>query len=305
MQKIVFENLNKSFKGVQAVKNASFQALPGRVTGFLGPNGSGKTTTLAMLAGLLRADSGIATIGGKSYRQIENPCKTVGISLSAYSHPAHTGQKHLKIMAQAIGADLKRVDYLLDLVGLRDAAKRRSGGYSLGMRQRLALATALLGDPDVLILDEPVNGLDPEGIRWIRDFLRFLASEGKTVLLSSHLLREVEQTVDDIVVIKKGEIVYQGELTATKAEYTGTKILVDSPDRQALHRVLIEAGLSVAAGHADQQLSVEGISAAELGSLALNNGVALSHLSEEGADLEGFFMRLTGSSVSDQEVTHV
>ena len=180
--------LSKRFGEVQAVQSLSFTAQPGRVTGFLGPNGSGKTTALAMVLGLVRADCGTATIGGVPYSELERPGLNVGASLSANFHPAHTGRAHLDIVRRGIGIPESVVADTLELVGMTDAADRKNGGYSLGMRQRLALAAALLGDPQVILLDEPINGLDPEGIRWIRLFLQHLAHEGKTVLLSSHLL---------------------------------------------------------------------------------------------------------------------
>ncbi|MFT4232655.1 MAG: ATP-binding cassette domain-containing protein, partial [Leucobacter sp.] len=218
-------NLSKRFGRVQAVHSLSFTAEPGRVTGFLGPNGSGKTTTLSMMLGLTRPDGGTTTIGGEPYAALERPALTVGASLSADFHPAHTGRAHLDIVRRAIGVPATAVDEKLELVGLADAADRKTGGYSLGMRQRLALAAALLGDPGVILLDEPVNGLDPEGIRWIRLLLRHLAGEGRTVLLSSHVLGEVQQTVDDVVVIRGGELAFAGTL-AELQRGTGERIVL-------------------------------------------------------------------------------
>jgi ABC-2 type transport system ATP-binding protein len=213
MKTITVSNLTKTYGHVVAVDGLSFSAHPGRVTGFLGPNGSGKTTTLRVLLGLARPTSGTATIGGASYRALRQPSRTVGAVIDSMGfHPSRSAAQHLNVLASAGGIDRRRVDDLLGIVGLTDAAGRTVGGFSLGMRQRLNLAGALLGDPEVLIFDEPLNGLDPEGIRWMRQLLRDLASQGKTVLLSSHLLAEVASTVDDVVVIARGRLVSQSSL---------------------------------------------------------------------------------------------
>ncbi|MGY9080306.1 MAG: ABC transporter ATP-binding protein, partial [Candidatus Nanopelagicales bacterium] len=213
---IVVEHLNKSFgSGVTAVRDLSFAAAPGKVTGFLGPNGAGKTTTLRCLLGLVAPTSGTATIDGVRYQEISNPINVVGASLEASGfHPARTARNHLRMIATAAQISGTRVDAVLDTVGLTAAADRKVGGYSLGMRQRLALGVALLGDPKVLILDEPANGLDPEGISWLRSFLREQAATGVSVLVSSHVLSEVQQTVDDVIIIRSGSLVYQGSLNA-------------------------------------------------------------------------------------------
>ncbi|MHA3684149.1 ABC transporter ATP-binding protein [Leucobacter sp. HY1908] len=333
---IEVSGLTKSFGTVHAVQNLSFTAHPGRVTGFLGPNGSGKTTTLSMLLGLARPDSGTATIGGKRYAELERPALTVGASLEANFHPAHTGRAHLDIARRAIGAQQARVDEVLDLVGLSHAAERKTGGYSLGMRQRLALGTALLGDPDVLVLDEPVNGLDPEGIRWIRLFLRHLAGQGKTVLLSSHLLSEAQHTVDDVVVIRSGQLAFAGPLADLQR---GTRtVLVDAATREGrakLAAALAEAGGTVTdtAGHgahalgsgsspAPEQLlpgahapqpaetpqpapstqrdplSVAGLAPQQVGEIAFAAGVPLAHLSTPESGLEQSFLELTEGAAS-------
>jgi ABC-2 type transport system ATP-binding protein len=214
MTTITVNNLTKSYGPVVAVDRLTFSARSGRVTGFLGPNGSGKTTTLRMLLGLARPTSGSATIGGVAYRDLPDPGRTVGAVLDSMGfHPSRSGSQHLRVLASAAGIEPARVRKVLGLVGLRDAARRSAGGYSLGMRQRLSLAAALLGDPDVLVLDEPLNGLDPEGIRWMRDLLRRLAAEGRTILVSSHLLAEVANTVDDVVVISDGRLVTEGSLS--------------------------------------------------------------------------------------------
>lgn len=322
---IKVSGLSKSFGAVHAVQDLSFTASPGRVTGFLGPNGSGKTTTLSMLLGLARADSGTATIGGKRYEELDQPALTVGASLSANFHAAHTGRAHLDIARRAIGAHVSRVDETLKLVGLADAADRKTGGYSLGMRQRLALGTALLGDPDVLVLDEPINGLDPEGIRWIRLFLRHLASEGKTVLLSSHLLSEAQHTVDDLVVIRRGELAFAGSLAELQQ---GTSTVLVNATTRAGRTQLVDAlrraggtvtGQGPRGAHADtgahadagtapnsaeqSPLSVTGLEAQQVGELAYAAGVPLAHLSTPGTELERSFLKLTGAEPTDAEAT--
>lgn len=289
--RIEVTGLSKRFGRVQAVRGLGFTAEPGRVTGFLGPNGSGKTTTLSMALGLIRPDAGAATIGGEPYAALERPALTVGASLSADFHPAHTGRAHLDIMRRAIGVPKARVDEALGLVGLSDSADRRTRAYSLGMRQRLALAGALLGDPSVLILDEPINGLDPEGIRWIRVLLRHFASEGKTVLLSSHLLSEVQQTVDDVVVIRGGELAYAGTLTDLQRGAGAPAVLIAAVDQPALARALEQAGARVQ-GVRGETMRVHGLDVAAVGVVALEAGIALTHLSVEQAELEQSFLEL-------------
>ena len=283
--------LSKRFGEVQAVQSLSFTAQPGRVTGFLGPNGSGKTTTLAMVLGLVRADSGTATIGGVPYSELERPGLNVGASLSANFHPAHTGRAHLDIVRRGIGIPESVVADTLELVGMTDAADRKTGGYSLGMRQRLALAAALLGDPQVILLDEPINGLDPEGIRWIRLFLQHLAHEGKTVLLSSHLLTEVQQTVDDVVVIRRGELAFSGTLQDLQNNSGERAVLVSASDQPGLARALQEAGAELH-GIRGQRMRVTGLDPQLVGELALASAIPLSHLSVEESELEQSFLEL-------------
>ncbi len=284
--------LTKTFGAVRAVSNLSFTAQPGRVTAFLGPNGSGKTTTLAMVLGLTRPDSGTATIGGQQYAALERPALTVGASLSANFHPAHTGRAHLDIARRAMGVAEGRVAETLALVGLEGAADRKTGGYSLGMRQRLALGTALLGDPDVILLDEPINGLDPEGIRWIRLLLRHMASTGKTVLLSSHLLSEVQQTVDDVVVIRRGELAFAGTLAELQqGAATDTAVLAAATEQLALARALEAAGAQVHGLRGDA-LRVTGVDVAAVGQIALAAAIPLTHLSVEAGELEQRFLDL-------------
>ena len=210
-----FRALHKRFGPVEAVTDVSFRVEPGRVTGFLGPNGSGKTTTLRMLLGLVAPDAGTALIGGRRYRDLPEPARTVGAVLEASNfHPGRTGRDHLRVYADMLGCPSARIEEVLALTGIADAAHRKAGGYSTGMRQRLNLATALLGDPPVLVLDEPTNGLDPEGIAWLRRLLRGLADAGHTVLVASHVLSEAERLVDDVVVMHRGRLVATGPLAA-------------------------------------------------------------------------------------------
>jgi ABC-2 type transport system ATP-binding protein len=247
-----------------------------------------------MLLGLVTPTSGTATIGGRDYRSLERPVAVVGAALEAASfHPGRSGRDSLRVHALAGGVDAARVHTVLDTVGLTDYAGRRVGGYSLGMRQRLGLATALLGDPGVLVLDEPINGLDPEGIKWIRGFLRSLAGEGRTVLVSSHLLSEVHQTVDEVVIIAKGRLVHSGPLSSLET-MTGGAVVVDSPDRAALLVALHAGGL---AGKASRDgIVVPGADPAAIGHLAFRAGVELSALYRESgaADLESSFLALVG-----------
>ena len=218
-------DLRKKFGRAMAVDDVSFTVSAGRITGFLGPNGAGKTTTLRMVLGLIRADAGTAVIAGKPYAQLTNPARTVGALLdAAAAHPGRSGRDHLRVLATQAGIPSRRAGQLLDRVGLADAAGQRAGRYSLGMRQRLGLAAALLGDPEVLVLDEPANGLDPQGIRWLRDLLRSLAAEGRAVLISSHLLAEVAQTVDDVVVISRGRTITQAPLVELLAGRPGSTL---------------------------------------------------------------------------------
>ncbi len=216
--------LRKKFGRVVAVQDVSFTAAYGRITGFLGPNGAGKTTTLRMLLGLVRPDAGTAAIAGQPYPDLASPARTVGALLEAAAHPGRSGGDHLRVLAVAAGIPQDRADTLLATVGLLHAARQRAGGYSLGMRQRLGLAAALLGDPAVLVLDEPANGLDPQGIRWLRELLRSLAAEGRAVLVSSHILAEVAQTADDVVIIHHGRTVTQAPLPDLLATRPGASL---------------------------------------------------------------------------------
>lgn len=284
-------NLSKKFGAVQAVNDLSFTVRPGRVTGFLGPNGSGKTTTLRVLLGLVGATSGTATIGGRAYRDIADPLRTVGAALEAASfHPGRSARNHLRIQAIANGISADRVGAVIDIVGMGEYADRRVGGYSMGMRQRLGLATAMLGDPSVLVLDEPINGLDPEGIRWIRSFLRALAAQGRTVLVSSHMLSEVQQSVDDVLIIAGGRLVRTGTIADLEAE-TAPQVLVDADDRQALATALTTAQLAFT--FSDQGFLIPGGDAAAVGRIAFNAAIPLTTLHKQTVSLEDTFLALT------------
>lgn len=288
---IAVTGLTKTFGDVRAVDDLSFTVSPGRVTGFLGPNGSGKTTTLRMLLGLVEPGAGTALIGGQRYSDLVEPGRTVGAALEANSfHPGRTARGHLRVFAPQVGAGNARIDEILEIVGLSDAADRRVGGFSLGMRQRLGLATTLLGDPQVLVLDEPANGLDPHGISWLRLFLRHLASEGRTVLVSSHVLAEVQQTVDDVVIIARGRLVHASTL-AELAAMGQRRVHVRTPNRDLLTKIaaprqwrLTDAGDSTV---------VHGATATEIGAAAFTSGLELHGLSEDILDLEDVFLRLT------------
>jgi ABC-2 type transport system ATP-binding protein len=286
--------LSKSFGKVQAVSDLGFTVEPGSVTGFLGPNGAGKTTTLRMVLGLERPDAGTATFNGASYASLPEPIKTVGAVLETAFHPARSGRNHLRVYCRAAGLPLARADEVLAEVGLTDAGGRRAGGYSLGMRQRLALATALLGNPPVLVLDEPANGLDPEGIQWLRGFLRHLAHEqGRTVLVSSHLLSEVEQTVDRVVIVGAGRLVREGSIEQLRsgADGAGT-VLVRSPDAARLAEVLRAQGSTVTEEDGDV-IAVPGSTPADVGRRAFAAGIELHELRSRTSGLEEIYFQLT------------
>ena len=290
---IEFRGLTKHFGPVQAVDDLSVSVEPGRVTGFLGPNGSGKTTTLRMLLGLVHPTAGTATIGDRRYQDLEHPSTTVGAVLEATSfHPARRARTHLRMAAAAGGHDEKRVDEVLELVGLTADAKRKVGGFSMGMRQRLELATALLGDPSVLVLDEPSNGLDPQGIAWLRDFMRYLAGQGRTVLVSSHLLAEMAQTIDDAVIISFGKLKAQGTLAAITAGMHGIVMRARTPEADRLCAVLTQAGIAFRRITHDE-VAMDGVSPEQVGPLLASNQIVLYELLQEGGDLESIFLSLT------------
>jgi ABC-2 type transport system ATP-binding protein len=291
MYTISFDRLTKRYGSVLAVDGLSFDVEPGRVTGFLGPNGSGKTTTLRMLLGLAAPDSGSAIINGARYRDLPDPTRTVGAALEADSfHPGRSAIEHLRIMATAAGIPRHRAAEVLDLVGLAEAARRRVGTFSLGMRQRLTLATTLLGDPGVLILDEPLNGLDPDGIRWMRDLLRQLAGQGRTVLVSSHLLAEAAQTVDDVVVIARGRLAAQGPVAELAAATSTTRIR--TPDTELLMAVLARQHIT-ARLMAPGTVEIRGADPDRVARIAAAASVIVLELSRHTDNLEDLFFDLT------------
>ncbi|HSO02262.1 MAG TPA: ATP-binding cassette domain-containing protein [Gaiellaceae bacterium] len=284
-------HLSKRYGKVLAVDDLSFRAEPGRVTGFLGPNGAGKTTTLRALVALLHPTSGSATVLGRPYPQLEQPAHSVGAILESNAfHPGRTGRNHLRTIARSAGIGDARVDEVLGLVDLQGAAGRRTKGYSLGMKQRLSLAGALLGDPQVLVLDEPANGLDPQGIRWLRDLLRALAAEGRTVLVSSHVLSEVAQLADDVVIIAKGRLITQAQVQDVLAG-AGHGTRARSPERDRLLTALEQKGI-VARPVGDDGLSVDA-EAAAVGETAAAERIVLHELGSDAGTLEEVFLELT------------
>jgi ABC-2 type transport system ATP-binding protein len=288
------DSLTKRFGSTLAVDGLSFKAEPGRVLGFLGPNGAGKTTTLRTLLGLTIPTSGSATVDGRSYRELSDPVRVLGAVLEGPQfHPGRTGRNHLRVLASAAGLPTGRVDDVLRLVELDGAGRRRVKGYSLGMRQRLSLAGALLGDPRGLVLDEPANGLDPQGIRWLRDFLRARAAEGRTVLISSHVLAEVAQTVDEVLVVSRGRRIAQGtvdELTAGAGG--GGAVWVRSPARDRLGEALRAKDVAVQDGQGDW-LTVPGGTLEVVGDTAAEHGIAVYELYRQSQTLEDVFLQLT------------
>ncbi len=293
---IVVDRLIKSYGGAVAVRNLSFTVEPGRVTGFLGPNGAGKTTTLRILVGLVSATVGSATFGGTPYAQLSRPQQTVGCVLEAGFHPGRSGRNHLRVLAPTAGATDRRVEELLEIVGLTEVARRPVAQYSQGMRQRLALAAALLGDPDYLILDEPANGLDPEGIRWLRGFLREFADGGRLVLMSSHQLNEVQATADDIVVINKGRLLAQ--LPISELSLGEGSIRTRVSDLGIAQRALAGIDAAVEIGHDDQgqYLRVHSHEVAAVGTALFSAGVVVYELVTEKRNLEQEFFAMLEQS---------
>jgi ABC-2 type transport system ATP-binding protein len=290
---IEINGLTKHFGPVLAVDNVTFTVQPGKVTGFLGPNGSGKTTTLRMLLGLVTPSSGTATIGGQPYHGLSNPAIQVGSVLEATGfHPSRRARSHLRTVARACGQPDTKVDEVLDLVGLHDDARRKVGEFSLGMRQRLELAGALIGDPAVLILDEPSNGLDPQGIAWLRDFMRYLAGLGKTVLVSSHLLSEMAQTIDEVVILSLGKLRAQGSLESLTSSLSSSTMRARTPEADRLCTVLTEASLPFTRLASDQ-VAVHHVTPEQIGPLLAQHHIVLYELAHEGSDLESVFLNLT------------
>ena len=287
---IEVEHLTKRFRRATAVDDLSFSVPRGRITGFLGPNGAGKTTTLRVLLGLALPTSGRASVAGKRYRELEAPLKTVGAVLEASNyHPARTGRNHLRVLTAAAGIANARVDQVLAEVELSDAARRRVGGYSLGMRQRLSVAAALLGEPELLVLDEPANGLDPEGIRWLRNFLRSFADGGGTVFVSSHVLAEVSQLADEVVIIHRGKLVAHQPVVELIAQAAGAT-RVRSPQAAALLERLRAAGIDAEAD--GERLAVHA-PPERVGDLAAEAGIPLHELVADTGSLEEAFLELT------------
>ncbi|MFF8840854.1 ABC transporter ATP-binding protein [Streptomyces sp. NPDC015130] len=293
---IEVRQLTKRYGSTTAVDSLTFTVRPGRVTGFLGPNGSGKSTTLRMTVGLHTPTSGSVTVDGRPFRDRPRGLRHVGALLDAGdAHGGRTARAHLRVLARGNRIPISRVDEVLEEVGLAGAAGRRIGGYSLGMRQRLGIAGALLGDPPVLLFDEPLNGLDPEGVKWVRGLFRRLASEGRTVFVSSHLMTEMEHTADDLVVIGRGSLIAAESLAEFAARGRRLGVAVGTPDRAGLRAVLLREGAEVE--EELDLLSVTGLSAARIGELALEHRVPLDQLTTRTASLEEAFMELTADSV--------
>jgi ABC-2 type transport system ATP-binding protein len=291
------ESLTKRFGEVSAVTDLSFALEAGTITGFLGPNGAGKTTTLRMVLGLVAPSSGRALVFDHPYAELPRAALRIGAVLEATDfHPGRSGRDHLRMLGQAVNIPDSRADEVLRLVELGDAARRRVKGYSLGMRQRLGLAAALLGDPELLILDEPANGLDPEGVRWLRDFLHKLASEGRTVLISSHVLAEVAQTADRVLIISRGRLVLSSSLTELTAR-AGGAVRVRSADPQRLTAALRDEALQVTTGTGDALL-VQGSSSERIGEIAFAAGVPVHELVNDAGLLEDVFLELTAEAAA-------
>jgi ABC-2 type transport system ATP-binding protein len=289
--------LTKRYGNTLAVDNLSFTVQPGRVTGFLGPNGAGKSTTMRVILGLDSADEGSATIGGQPYASLRHPLSQVGSLLDAAAlHPARTGRNHLLWLAHSQGLGSKRVDEVIEQAGLQTAARRKAGGYSLGMRQRLGLAAALLGDPAVLMLDEPFNGLDPEGIVWMRGFLRTLAAEGRAVLVSSHLMSELQDTATHLVVIGRGRLVADTSVAELIATASGGRVTLRTTARSDAMTVLAHAGATVAATDRDT-LTVSDLDPGRVVALLSEAAVPFSEVSAHRATLEEAYMELTRDQV--------
>ncbi|OZM72752.1 export ABC transporter ATP-binding protein [Amycolatopsis antarctica] len=290
-------SLTKRYGKTLAVNDLSFSVAAGRVTGFLGPNGAGKSTTMRMMLGLDNPTAGQVTIGGKRYHELKYPLRTVGALLDAkWVHPNRSARAHLAWMAKSNKLPAKRVDEVLDAVGLSGVAGKRAGGFSLGMSQRLGIAAALLGDPEVLLFDEPVNGLDPEGILWIRKFMHRLAEEGRTVFVSSHLLSEMALTASELVVIGKGELISQSTTTEFVSRASENTVKVRSPQLPQLRAALQQAGTEVREDEG-ASLLVSGMDSDRIGELAAANNFVLHELSPQQGSLEQAFMQITGDSV--------
>jgi len=300
---IEVNGVTKRYKDTVAVDDLSFEVMPGQVTGFLGPNGSGKSTTMRMIMGLDAPDSGSARVNGRTYGHLPIPLREVGALLEAKAiHPGRSAYNHLWYLAQSNDIPRARIDAVLEMVGLSDVANKRAGKFSLGMGQRLGIAAALLGDPDVLLFDEPINGLDPEGILWVRNLLKGLAAEGRTVFVSSHLMSEMALTADHLVVIGRGHLISTSTVPEFIAQSTSQFVRVRSPRSGELARLLMAEEVLVTSED-DGALSVSGMSAVDIGELAGASGIYLHELSPQMASLEDAFMELTRDSVEYRGVS--
>lgn len=294
---IVAEQLTKRFGSKTAVSQVSFAVQPGKVTGFLGPNGAGKSTTMRMIVGLDRPTSGSVTVEGTAYAQMRAPLAEVGVLLDAKAvHTGRSARNHLRAMAATHGIGRARVDEVIELTGIASVAGKRAGKFSLGMGQRLGIASALLGDPHTLILDEPVNGLDPEGVRWVRQFVRHLAGEGRTVLLSSHLMSEMAQTADHVIVLGRGEVLADAELSDLVRAWTSSTVFVRSPRLSELVAAVSGPDVTVTAGEPGAA-EITGVGAAALGDLAASLGIPVHELTSRTGSLEDAYLALTGEAV--------
>lgn len=294
---IVAENLTKSFGAKRAVQDVNFTVQPGKVTGFLGPNGAGKSTTMRMIVGLDRPTSGTVSVNGRDYSRLRSPLTEVGVLLDAKAvHTGRTARNHLRAMAATHGIPRARVQEVIDITGLSSVADKRAGGFSLGMGQRLGIAAALLGDPHTLILDEPVNGLDPEGVMWVRRFVRYAASEGKTVLLSSHLMSEMALSADHIIVLGRGRVLADAPVDDLVRQWTRAIVRVRSPRAADVANLVTRDGVTVTHLTADV-LEIEGATGAEIGDAAAARGIPLHELTPTSGTLEDAYLRLTGDDV--------
>ncbi|OAH51499.1 ABC transporter ATP-binding protein [Microbacterium oleivorans] len=297
---IVAEGLTKRYGDKTAVDGIDFAVQPGKVTGFLGPNGAGKSTTMRMIVGLDRPTAGRVTLDGREYRSMRSPLTEVGILLDAKAvHTGRSARSHLRAMAATHGIPRSRVDEVIEITGLQSVAGKRAGGFSLGMGQRLGIAAALLGDPRTLILDEPVNGLDPEGVRWVRQFVRAQAAEGRTVLLSSHLMSEMAQTADHVIVLGRGRVLADAGIDEIVRAWTRATVLVRSPRAAELANALAAADVTVSSG-ADGVLEVTGLTAAAIGDTAAHAGIPLHELTPRSGSLEDAYLALTEGAVEYQ-----
>lgn len=294
---ITAEGLGKRYGDKVAVDDVSFTVRPGSVTGFLGPNGAGKSTTMRLIVGLDQPTSGGVTINGKKYSDLRAPLTEVGVLLDAKAvHTGRSARNHLRAMAATHGISNARVDEVIDITGIGSVARKRAGGFSLGMGQRLGIAAALLGDPHTLILDEPVNGLDPEGVRWVREFVRHVASEGRTVLLSSHLMSEMAQTADHVIVLGRGKVLADAPLPELVRAWTTARVRVRSPRARELADVIAGRDVDVVASD-EFTLDVTGLPASRIGDIAAERGIAVHELTPTSGSLEDAYLALTGDSV--------